>query len=74
MSSEWYLVGSILSHLQHAREKHPWPDGMADADKYIIAERELHEMAAAMLKGDTRGVREEALDCVAVLIRIAEGE
>lgn len=65
---------AVHEHVEHARTKYPWPSGMTDAEKYRIAERELQEMGVAMLKGDARGVRDEALDCVAVLVRIAEGE
>ena len=64
---------SVHEHVAHAREKYPWPADMTDADKYRAAESELKEMAAAMLKGDARGIRKEALDCIAVLIRIVEG-
>ena len=67
-------IAAIEGHLVHARAKHPWPEDMAPAEKYRIAERELHELAAAMLKGDLRAVMNEALDLVAVLVRIIEGE
>lgn len=65
---------AIFEHTDHARRKHVWPADMTDAEKYSKAESELHEMAAAMLKGDARGVRHEALDCMAVLVRIIEGD
>lgn len=65
---------SINQHLTHARKKHPWPDSMTDCEKYRIVERELHEMGVAMLKGDKRGVEAEAKDCIAVLVRIIEGD
>ena len=74
MEIEGDTITDILKHVNHAREKYAWPDDMTDAKRYRAAERELHELAAAMLKGDARGVRKEALDCIAVLIRIAEGE
>ena len=76
---------AIHEHVEHARKKHPWP-GMKDclnssgvamlspAEKYRIAERELHEMGIAFLKGDARGVEKESLDCIAVLVRIVEGD
>lgn len=67
-------IAAIQEHLTHAREKHQWPDDMTDCEKYRIVERELNEMGVAMLKGDKRGVEAEALDCIAVLIRIVEGD
>ena len=67
-------IATIQEHLTHAREKHPWPDDMTDCEKYRIVERELNEMGVAMLKGDKRGAKAEALDCIAVLIRIVEGD
>lgn len=67
-------LNAIHRHVEHARVKHEWPVGYPDADKYRAAEKELHEVAAAMLKGDRRGVRQEALDCLAVLVRIVEGD
>ena len=67
-------ITAIQEHLTHAREKHPWPDNMTDCERYRTVERELHEMGVAMLKGDKRGAKAEALDCIAVLIRIVEGD
>ena len=67
-------TATIQEHLTHAREKHPWPDDMTDCEKYRTVERELNEMGVAMLKGDKRGAKTEALDCIAVLIRIVEGD
>lgn len=64
---------AIHKHVEHARRRHPWSPGYPDVEKYRAAERELHEVAAAMLKGDLRGVRQEALDVIAVLVRIVEG-
>lgn len=68
------LFGDLALHIEHARKAHPWPDDMADAAKFKAAENELHELSAAMLKGNTRQIRAEALDCAAVLLRIAGGE
>ena len=68
------VFGRLRGHLKHACDKYPWPAKMSDADKFRAAERELNELAAAMLKGDKRGITKEALDCAAVLLRIAEGE
>ncbi len=65
---------ALHEHVEHARQKHPWPADMPDAEKFRIVERELHEMAAAMLKGDRRGAEKEAADCMAVLVRIVEGD
>jgi hypothetical protein len=65
---------SIAEHLDHARDKHLWPRDLLPGEKFSIVEKEINEMAAAMLKGDGRGTRKEALDAIAVLIRIAEGE
>lgn len=67
-------IATILERLTHAREKHQWPDDMTDCEKYRTVERELNEMGVAMLKGDKRGAKAEALDCIAVLIRIVEGD
>lgn len=67
-------VMSILDHVLHARNKHPWPESMSHKDAYLIVERELHEVAVAMLKGDSRGIKKESLDCIAVLFRIVEGD
>lgn len=67
-------LAAIHEHVEHARVKHPWGPDLPPAEQYRIAEREMHELAAAMLKGDTRGVRKEALDTIAVLIRIVEEE
>lgn len=61
-------------HLEHARRKYAWHPDMTGAEKFRLAERELHEMAAAMLKKDARGTRHEALDCIAVLVRIVEDD
>ncbi|MDR2893010.1 MAG: hypothetical protein LBV80_08000 [Deltaproteobacteria bacterium] len=63
---------AINAHLVHARRKHGWHPDMADAEKFKIVESELNEMAAAMIKGDVRGKKAEALDCAATLIRIIE--
>lgn len=67
---------AIHEHVEHARKKWAWGGNflLSAADQYRIVERELHEMAVAMLKGDARGVKKEALDCIAVLIRVAEGD
>lgn len=64
----------IHDHVDHARIKHPWPDNLPDSEKYRIVEHELHEMAAAMIKQDRRGVRKEALDAIAALIRIVDND
>ena len=65
---------AIHEHVEHARLKHPWAADMTPADKLRAVEAELNEMAAAMLKGDVRGIRKEALDCMAVLVRIVESD
>jgi len=65
---------AIADHVAHAREKHPWSQNMTYAPKFVVVEAELNEMAAAMLKGDTEAIKREAYDCIAVLVRIAEGE
>lgn len=76
MSNEIIISHSTLHdihrHVEHARVKHPWPGDMPPAEKFRIAERELNEMGAAMLKGDARGTRKEALDLIAVLVRLVE--
>lgn len=64
----------IHEHVERARIKHPWPEYMSDEARFRAAERELNEMAAAMLKDDKAGTMREALDCIAVLVRIVEGE
>jgi len=71
---QFSTLHDIHEHIAHARQKHTWPEDMSDAEKYQKAECELHELAAAMFKGDLRGKRKEALDLIAVLIRIVEGE
>jgi hypothetical protein len=68
------IARSIAEHVAHARDKHPWPKKLTEAEKFTIVEREINELAAAMLKNDKRGTRNEALDAIAVLIRIVEGE
>jgi len=64
----------IKRHLEHARAKYNWQSGMESVVKFGLIEKELNELGVAMLKRDLRGTRREALDCIAVLIRIVEGE
>ncbi|MDL2267188.1 hypothetical protein LJC46_04275 [Desulfovibrio sp. OttesenSCG-928-G15] len=64
----------IHEHVEHARIKHSWPPKMGHVMKFLILESEVNELARSMLKNDLRGIREEALDAIAVLVRIVEGE
>ena len=63
----------IHRHVAHARQKHGWK-AIGPLDRYLVAERELHEFGIAMFKGDKRGARKEALDLIAVLVRVVEGD
>lgn len=65
---------AIHEHVDYARQKHPWPKGYSDAQRYRAAADELHEVAEALLKGNKRAARLEWLDLIAVAVRAIEGD
>jgi NTP pyrophosphatase (non-canonical NTP hydrolase) len=65
------LINKIIKAVQHAKEKHP----VFCANGYhaiSLATEELGELAKAMNDADLEQVELEALDTIAVLVRIIE--
>ena len=62
---------AIFDAVEHAVKKHPhFADNLYHA--VSLALEELGEMAKAVNDGDAKAVKAEALDTIAVLIRIIE--
>ena len=65
----------IMLHVEHAREKHPWPAEAGWGYKVRVLLSEVRELIWAVVwERKPERIRAEALDCIAVLIRIIEGE
>ena len=65
----------IHEHVEHARVKHPWKPGVSGWYKLRVLLSEVRELAWAVIwERDAKRIRYEALDCIAVLVRIVEGD
>lgn len=63
----------ILEHVGHARRMHPWPPGAAGGLAARALLRALLALLLAAVRGrEPKGVRDRALDCIAVLVRMIE--
>lgn len=65
------LMGKIIGAVHHAKKKHPVFASSLDHATSLALE-ELGEMAKALNDGDLKAVKAEALDTIAVLVRIIE--
>lgn len=65
------LMNKIIKSVQHAKEKHPVFCANAYQAISILTE-EVGELAKAMNDADLKQVEYEALDTIAVLVRIIE--
>lgn len=64
----------IAQAVKHAREKHP-KFARSFAEAHCLASEELGEVARAITDSEGRErICEEALDTIAVLVRLIEGE
>ena len=66
-----YLVNKIIKAVQHAKAKHPFfCENLPHA--VCLATEELGELAKAVNDGKQAEIEAEALDTIAVLVRIIE--
>ena len=66
-----YLVNDIIKAVQHAKAKHPFfCENLPHA--VCLATEELGELAKAVNDGNQAEIEAEALDTIAVLVRIIE--
>lgn len=66
-----YLANKIIKAVQHAKSKHPFfCDNLPHA--VCLATEELGELAKAVNDGNQAEIEAEALDTIAVLVRIIE--
>ena len=66
-------IDRITEHVRHAREKHP--DWRKTAEYAMsVADLEYGELRHALHWESQKRVEEEALDMIAVLVRIVEGD
>lgn len=64
-------LNEIISAVKHARQKHPFfCENLPHA--VSLATEELGELAKAVNDGDVRQMKAEALDTIAVLVRMLE--
>lgn len=66
-----YLANKIIKAVEHAKAKHPvFCDNLPHA--VCLATEELGELAKAVNDGNQAEIEAEALDTIAVLVRIIE--
>ena len=65
----------LAARLEHAREKHPWPEHTPNAfAAYRALVEEVKEVNLALCKETPDRVRDELLDVMAVAVRMLLGE
>lgn len=64
-------MNEIIKAVEHARKKHPHFAGTA-FQAVSLASEELGEFAKAVNDGNYEQARQEAMDTIAVLVRMAE--
>ena len=66
-----YLANDIIKAVQHAKAKHPYfCENLPHA--VCLATEELGELAKAINDGNMAQIKAEALDTIAVLVRLIE--
>lgn len=66
-----YLANDIIKAVQHAKAKHPYfCENLPHA--VCLATEELGELAQAVNDGNMAQIKSEALDTIAVLVRLIE--
>lgn len=64
-------MNEIIKAVNHAKEKHPFfCENLPHA--VSLATEELGELAKAVNDGDMAGIKAEALDTIAVMVRLIE--
>lgn len=66
-------LNKIIKAVEHARQKHPFFCGNLP-HAVSLATEELGELAKAVNDGNQAEIEGEALDTIAVLVRIVEGK
>lgn len=65
------IMNEVIKAVSHAKKKHPFfCENLPHA--VCLATEELGELAKAVNDGDMAGIKTEALDTIAVLVRLVE--